>query len=958
MECKYTMFDDDKDLTPDDKEIKRQLRYSLDAYSKDPVVRLLMTGAGKGAGASFGEWRTWAENILNSSLDNVTVKDAQWIAAQTRGLVKSTKRALFKDEASVREYLIKAATLPYDLFAYHGIGNIHERMSIADQIRSQRVSGLDLKIQKLSRSIEGLAGMSLQEADNLFKNLNEEVERTNAVYNVLKKKPGESQANIEAARVNWERAKEKLNLQTSNDSLEANNSARVLRLIAEYLNGEPSVYSSDPEVSKKRLLAKLGKGADYGTVTRVINEARELTDHFKSLLLESKGKFRDMLYYELEGIMAPDEAKQFADEITQFHEEESYYPHHNLVSLYQRVNGLLEAHKAIMDTPRDGLLEKLNDIVATQRTAHTKVRKGGGLIDYNMISVFKQYGKEVYDHAHAADVGIIASSFVRELGRLDTIRNAAGNPESKEVMYANSVRRLLMAHVNQIFDRKVATVTDEALGTISAFQVFSKLTNPSTTINNRLEGILQYMSHSGITHVAQLRKLKDVYKNDIDEALREAHTDFNIEDVVDIHNLANNKLMRKVLNETDMLDVDELRKMEIAHRLSEARGLMGKISTLGLKAVLWPAAENANRREAFELGAAAAAEHVNTSWRDLFLQGKWTPYLEKEYDLNKDLLVKAKEGKMEDREALFRHFRNKYILRQGYRSMFQTQFQYSETSRNFMDLNAKTSWITMFQHYPRSLASAVMWAMHDVQNLVEVGGVSALKGQISSMKYGESKTGLGKWANENLTMNHRLNHVVTLAGIAMLRNAVRLSTGWVMFNVMQTPFTQIMQDLYDYFVDDQPQSKQNRAWELMYGRDQPVRQFIGPTASTALDVASVPAKEFLQAMDGVGMALIEVGIRDGSMGQYLSDSLGGLGLRTTNRALTDNGRKDYTDAMSVVRDYGLSQFAVYGKGQSLVNSLVAGDPNKIAIESLRMAGIRPDWNIIKEKQASNKEFRQ
>ena len=940
MECVKNAVLSKETLGEKDKKIYKHLRSSFDIYEKDALVRLLATGTGKGV----GEWQSWAENILGSALKDATVEDAIWVDSQTRKLLESTKNPVLKDGASLRELAIKAATLPADLFNYHGLGRIHERISEADQIRSERKASLEGKIKVLEGHMQSLVGLSIKESDAVFRKANKGVEEATAKYNLTRDagKPAER----EAARLELEQAKNRFEEQTGNRE-SASNSARIIRLVAERLNGD---------LTNAQLVAKIGKGAEYGDVAKVVATAKSLTKEFSDLLESSSLKLRDMLAYELEGKMSKEEALETASRITNFEKIEEYYPNKNLLALFQRVDGIINAKKIIAEETGDSFIEKINELISTQRTAHTKQRTGGSRFkDYNVLNVLRVYGREVYDHAHAAEIGSIATRFERKLMNLDVIRNAAGNPKSPEVLYANSVKRLLMGHMNQIFDKKASTFADESLATISAFQVFSKLTNPSTTLNNRVEGVLQYVAyHGGPARVARLRQLHKQYKDIILEAQAKAHTDFSTQELTDISmNAANNAALRKILSEGDLADAAELHEMRATGAMGQMRSFMSKLGGKGLGLVQWSRAENANRKEAFELSAAEAAHFVQGKWRNRFSQGKFTDFLVEHYDLNLDLVAKARSTKdsperSEARSKLFSEFQSNYIIRQGMRGVFQTQFQYSESARNFMDLNPKTSWITMFQHYPRSLASTVLWAMHDVKSLYKTGGLSALKGDISKRKYGDDRTGRIGQLREKTAINHRLNHVLTLGGISVLREAVRMMTGFAAFNVLQHPLKEIMEDLYAYFADDEPRSKENKAWEMLYGRNQPVRRFTGPLVGTVLDATSIPASKFLQSMDGVGMALIEAGVRDGSMVQYLSDALGTTGLRPNQRALTDNGRKDYNSALEAATDYALHSFAIYGKGQAWVNAAISRNPYDFALQTFRMAGIRPDWKIINQ----------
>jgi hypothetical protein len=346
--------------------------------------------------------------------------------------------------------------------------------------------------------------------------------------------------------------------------------------------------------------------------------------------------------------------------------------------------------------------------------------------------------------------------------------------------------------------------------------------------------------------------------------------------------------------------------------------------------------ENQNREAAFELGAAEAAEYVNNVWKSRFkrsnIGGKDVDYLVRNFNLDKNLYAKAKKGDKEAQDGLWKQFRSRYIVRQAYRGMFQTQFQYSRSARNFMDLDSKTHWLTLFQHYPRSLASTVAWAMSDAKNLYEVGGLKALGRTLSS------KSGFA--------INHRTQHVLTLGMISGLRQLVRVNKGFVLLNVLSHPIGEMLADLVDYFTDDSDMGRERKLESAVSGYDQPIRRITGPM--------------FGELMDVLSLMIVKNGIDDGTLNEWLGSQVGstaaGLaGFKLNEEALTEYGRREYSNAWDITREHILwDSFAIKDKATNLIGAINSSDWPGFGTAAARSVGIRPDWEVIKDKKNKKK----
>jgi len=950
MECNKSVGSGKKEFTKEDKEIYKNLRYSYDAYMKNELLRFVMTNAGKNGLRSNIEWKFWAENILNSSLDHVTIKDAQFLAAHTKSLESAIKRKVFTGASHMKEFLIKAMLLPQDLWQFHGLGRVHERFTEADNIKAGRMADLKTRISILTNKLQSLAGTSVKDASKNIQLVNEKIEKANAKFRILAEAEVKDNSKIEVAREELQAAKQQLFNMSQNP--DADPAGKALILISKALNGEIS------HEKFKTITGRLGGSAKYENIASAFAEATDILDYLRTIGIDASSKLNKIVYNDLSMFMSDVDAKKAASDITQFVEEDDYFPNMGLSSLYRRVQAVSKVRKLIGKSPSSTVVGKIRELIDSERTAHAKIRKGGrSLINYDPIEVIKIYAEEMFTHSHAASVGMIASDLVSNLENLNVIKAAIDNPNSPEVMYVASVKKLVMAQMSQIFDKQVSTTADEAIGTMTSFQVFAKLANISTSINNRIEGILMYLSHGGIANIRRRRALLEKHKSTIAEAEAEAHTAFGSSNMFDPSvRASSSKNLREVLSATDIEDYNLIRDDFLHGPISALRRHVMDIGGKALWAVGWETGENANRRESFNQGAAEAAEFAQSSWRNDFLKGQIPEGLIDNFELNRAEVEAAKKNK-DLRPALFKKFLNKYIIRQGFRALAQTQFQYSESARNYMDLNSKTSWITMFQHYPRSLASTVFWSMYRVNSLYKTGGVRALSGQITSKNLG----GLPQDRLNKFSINNDLSHVLTLGGMSLLRELIRSKTGLVLFNTLTHPAIDIIKDLYAYFVDDEPASKRNRSWELLYGRNQPIRNVTGPLVGTALDVASVPVKNFLGSIDSVALGLVEQGVHDGSVMDFVSSALGAGGFRTTDRALTDQNRKNLGSIVDILQYNALHSFSMYGKTQGLVNSIVSRDPKEMFFQSGRMLGVKYDWSVLKndgKNYTGNKEFKQ
>ncbi len=192
---------------------------------------------------------------------------------------------------------------------------------------------------------------------------------------------------------------------------------------------------------------------------------------------------------------------------------------------------------------------------------------------------------------------------------------------------------------------------------------------------------------------------------------------------------------------------------------------------------------------------------------------------------------------------------------------------------------------------------------------------------------------------------------MTLSGMAALKAAVRGLTGWQVTNILSHPIGVVLGDLIDYFVDDEPKKRADNAYDMLFGYKQPLRQFTGPAVSDALDITSW----MLNEAGTFSLAATMSGINDGSMPEYLATSLGLLGLKPSEEALTNHGRRQYSTAFDVLREHTLNAFSIKTRGIALINSVIERDSDDILKSVAALGGVRKDWDSV---QKINKQRRE
>jgi len=887
-------------------------------FRNNQIMRLNLTGAANIGSRMKKDFKTHIEFMLQiSDIRQTPIKlaDAQYVLSHIKEADKASKRIAYAGEGQFRSDFMRSALLPRDLFNRQGMGKLFEVIGEYDAIKDQKLARSGHILKQLQGHMDSLHNLSTKKAQKKIQDVTDKYAIALSKYMRMKDQNIENPGTFtkdQMANANSEVQKSKEQQEALwGVGAEGDPAVRLLRELGKALDTGDLVR-----------LQKNMKGMDSGQLRDIYNTAVEFVSEFKKVYASSTEATRTMIQHELEPIFGETEAAKMAKNIVPYKEITEYYPHRNLISLFHAADRVVKVQTAL-DT---GVAkDDLRSMVASWTTGHARERHGGkSPIDWNSLGVLSAYAQEMVEYEHAARVGSELSKYMKDLGNLRVVKDAImnGDDQNPYFQYAGSVRKMLIAYSHQIFDKKIGTIFDETVNTAAAFQVLTKLVNPATSMNNRLEGILQYVSYFGDKN-NYINGLLKTHGKELGQIKSEAHTDFRVQSLIDMDiTKTQRSKLQEVLTDKDIDSMESINAEKARLGLQVARKGVSKAASLGLKYTLWEGNENRNRQESFDRGAVEALHYINTKWKSRFVEmGDIPDYLVRNFKLDRGRLKDAKDNKEGAREELWNEFKKKYAIRQGFRAMFQTQFQYSASARSILDLNPKTRLLTMFQHYPRSLASVIAWDMWNVKNLFQVGG---FKGVFQGNKQGR-------------VFNRDLQRILSVGAIAAIRNVVRFKTGWVLGNLMVHPIAEVMSDLISYFNDDDPEHKGDKAWQLMYGYDQPVRRFTGPF--------------FSEAADALSLGMIKAGIDDTTMPEWLASTLGLLGARPNEEALTLQGRRNYSTAWDVVRETLLwDATAVLPKSAALARSVMDWNMQGASMEALRMVGIRPDWKQVSEKR--------
>lgn len=932
-DCVSPYKGDKRNLKPADEAVMDMIGKSYDIWKRDSVLRYILSLSPHGGNVGMKNWNAWIRHFTGAGEDPLTMADAQRAVAELTKIQKAIKR-IGNDETGLRAFLKKVGTLPVDQMRLAGLGDIHLDTAIVDQMRDTELGFLTTHIKELYTTMDAIHGRSSERAAKKMAELEAEVSKAQAAVAAIgeeSKGGGEVGRRLGKAKLRLTEANEALDKFLSGDAKGGDEAGRMLRDFGMVLDGSMKraefrkIWSRRNSGAVRELLAR-GDAFMYGSTRKAghkINEKtgeiEEVEHHVGGFLPMLKSAVRDaeeniFMMLRASGKYGEADAREAAQKMTTFTELKNYYPHKNLMAMYWAMQNAKAVRSATISgdfTEVDGIISKGTGTgIVMERTT------GSRNISWNSVNVLAAYGEEVIRYKHANKAARILNEFIHGLGNVDTIKVARdkhkGTGQSDALFkYYDNVRKMLMAYAHDMLDTRVPTFMDDAVSTLVAHQAFVKLSSPSTSALNRAEGILHYFAWNGFRR--NLSRFRDTHSQELGEILAKASTNFRAEDAFDVDSGGNRMMgMRRYLSEADVKD-HKLLTAEMAQIAAQkAKAGVGKLATAGMKVWGWDKAENANRREAFMLGAAEALMYINNKWYSRFMSGNVPEYMIRRFRLKKD-------GDQSN-EARWEDFKEKYVIRQGYRAMFQTQFQYTRSQRNMLDKNSATKLFHMFQHYPRSLASQVAWAAYDVKNLYEVAG---LKG-IFSRTTRESLQG-------GFVMNQNMQYLMSIGAIHMMRQAIRASAGIVLGQLASHPLQEIVEDLVGYFNDDEPEDKQNRFW----GRGV-MNEVTGPAYS--------------ELMDALSLAALKLGMDSGELPTYLTEAARlTTGFRPNATLLSENGRRDYNNITDVVRETFLwDSMAIYPKSMRIIHAIQAGDSGKTIQEVARAVGIRPDYKRTKE----------
>lgn len=921
MSCVPYTDQANKALSKKDLEIAELLEKSGKMFMEDSVVRFLLTQSPAGGNAGRNNWKAWIQDFVGvSSMGQITKADVQRSIAEISKMKKAVKRISGEDSTGARALFKKLASLPQDQLRMAGLNELHLDTSIVDQTRDMAMTDLSAKIKDIYRRIDQITGLKSEVAAKEIAKFEVEEAKAQAVHAKLQdmKRKGENvDKKIRDVQRELKRIREEKDKVFSGEG-KSGKAAKLLRDFGLYLNGD---MSKKEFVDKWRggnrdqidLLISSAESFMHGEkIVEKTKEGEELVKvvgGYLPMLREAVDAARKNMALQLKHKYGEEKAWEMAERLVDFKEIDKYYPHKNLMSLYWTMENASKVREASLS----GEYSEVEKLVASGgRTGHIMERTSDSKnISWNSVNVLAAYGEEVIRYSHANQAALMINRFVDKLSNIDTIRSAmkSGDTQNEYYKYFDNVRRMLISYSSDMLDTKVPNLLDDAMSTLVAYQAMMKLTSPSTSLLNRAEGVLHYMAWNGMRR--GLRGFSEQHKHELLGIMAEAHTNFRPEDVfMDSFNSKNVGELHRWLADYDIADIKLLTSEKAQLGVKATKGAVSKIASLGMRAMGWQKAENANRKESFMLGAAEALQYIKTVWEPRFNEGRVPKYMYERYGINPS----------SSKAAQWTEFKKKYVIRQGYRAMFQTQFQYNLSQRNMLDKNSVTKPFHMFQHYPRSLASAIGWAAYDVKTLSDVAGLRGIFSKTS-----------GESINGGYFMNKNSQYLLSVGAIHGMRQAIRMFGGIILGQLATHPLQEIIEDLIGYFKDDDEDSRHDRFWGKGIANE-----ITGPLYS--------------DVMDAISLGALKLGIESGEMPMYLEEmSRLTFGFRPDESLLTEEGRRNYSSLYDVVRETFLwDSAAIYPKSIRMMHAIQSGESSQILLEGLRSAGIRQDYKKKKK----------
>lgn len=956
MKCKPVI--DRRAIREERAEDFAKLDTMIDLIKADPFVRFGLGLPIDKKSNSLHEFNAWVKirfgidpmrEILDTSTINHLMAEIIGIRQQARD------QQTFKSRADFKAWHQRLFNLPQTVFMKRLVRgeDLWTRTQMLKHRADDRRITISAELGSLGGGFQKLTGVTAKAVDRVIGqaegNLSAALDKQK-----LLRETGASKQELTDARIEVEKAKQELNalFRGEIEDKVLGTAVRLQRSIALTLNGKfgeldasgrevlrplkireaivemPSgpemAEGAQPTVTRKVLdrqgllkaLRRQNPGIDWRTSTEaagLVDSVAEFLSTFGETAKRGFDAEKNNLFHELtrgEAAMAPEQANDFINRTMNFDRLDLYFPQKalsHLSRLQSVVNGIRSA--ADKRAYLRGVIEHGDQVIFQREgTPHTRPR----IVDYqrrdvsmNLFRVIGDYANEVVTYWHDNKLSSILNDYVGELFKLrDSLPRGVSRENYED--YLQGVQRYLaeMAEVSK--NAPTGGKVEEMAKIATAMYAANKMgfLNPSTPVQNLVEGHAVMATRIGFDKLFPKGDRKNTWEKVVKPLIGKEYVDIIPGEQFMEYGEGSYGRLLKYMGEKDAARYGLVEKDTALRVLQRTRQAATKVATDAI--ILQTAAENKNRNRAFETGALMEYEFIEGRFRtNLMSQGANKIYTDADIRMMfpersvADVRA-AMRGPSSAREKLWTEFAKRRVIKAGYEFMYQTQWNYNQAARHFLEHAGPLPKLAMmFQHYPLSWLSAWQRTFYVLNNLRKAGGAKAMfhrdprqralydRGRLQGTLGDKSKEILKRSTNLSYWTNKDMMFALSAGAVATTMMGIRYGTGIVFNQFWQHPLTEVVQDIVKYVINGfNGEEEKNKT--LFWGRGA-LNEFTGPF--------------YTDLMDAISLGAVKAGIDEGDMPRWTSDLLRGtLGFRPNELLLTQYGARRYNNAFDVMNE--------------------------------------------------------
>ena len=930
----------------------------VDLIKNDPRVRMALgIPIGEKTNAKY-DFAAWVQDrlMMDPLRERMTSADVNQLFAEMVRIRDTINRAKgFASRSHFKAWLHRMIYLPQVTFSRDFIRG--EDLFLSTQILKHRADGkrtaMIQRLDGLGESFHGISKVTMREVDRTIDEGESRLTQELDHLRILEQSPSATNTEKRQARIRVEDARQALQrihrgevedkalgralrlqravvlaLQGQFAEVDAKTGREVIRPMA--LEEVMTEIPTGPEMaegattkSKRRVtregfaraMRKALPDIDWKTqrsVDGLVNEVSKFLSDFGEVAREGFEAEKGNLIHELtrgEAMLPEAEAKRAVEKMTKFDQVELYFPRKAL-SHISRLNAIVNGLKTASDARaylRNVIRHGDQVIFKGEGTPHLRERsldRPQRDVSMNLFRVVQDYASDMINYWHDNRLSLKLNRYIEQLW--DVRRSLPAADGEAFEGYIRGVSDYLVQSAETSKNSPTGGKLEEISKTMIAAKagVTMGFLNPSTPLLNLAEGQALIWTRAGADYMSMSGSRRQLWNNEIQRLVKDEFTEILPEEQLMQYGEGTESKLLRSMSPQDAKRHLMVEKDTNLLRLQRLRKATSEAAKRAI--VLQTKAENINRTKAFRIGATMEYEYIQGKMQPLIMSrdaSKLITDAQIRSMFGKDRIPEIRrrlKGSEQDRQGVWEEFARSRVIKAGYEFMYQTQWNYNQAARHFLEHQGPLPKMAMmFQHYPLSWIAAWQRTYGILKSLHKAGGVKAMfqrdpkqralherKGKLGNT-IGEKVKNLGKMSNLGYWTNTEMMFALSAGAVAAMVTGLRYGTGIVMGQFWQHPASEVAQDTIRY-VQNGFNGEEEKNKSLFWSRGI-LNEITGPF--------------YTDFMDAVSLAALKVGIDDGDMPRWTADLLRGtLGFRPNELLLTQFGSRRFGNAFDVMNE--------------------------------------------------------